>query len=64
MSAWNEHEAVVHSLLLQHVPDDKRDMAMKALSNLTREYVRLELQNRDAMEAVRRAHPFRMLEVA
>ncbi|AOW47173.1 hypothetical protein A4S02_10775 [Acetobacter ascendens] len=64
MSAWNEHEAVVHSLLLQHVPDDKRDMAMKALSNLTREYVRMELQNRDAMEAVRRAHPFRMLEVA
>lgn len=64
MSAWNEHEAVVHSLLLQHVPDDKRDMALKALSNLTREYVRLELQNRDAMEAVRRVHPFRALEAA
>ncbi|WP_339077209.1 hypothetical protein QQM41_11630 [Acetobacter sp. AC2005] len=64
MSAWNEHEAVVHSLILQHVPDDKRDMAMKALSNLTREYVRLELQNWDAMEAVRSAHPFRALEAA
>lgn len=64
MSAWNEHEAVVHSLLLQHVPDDKRDMAIKALSNLTREYVRMELQNRDAMEAVRRVHPFRDLETA
>ncbi|KAA8397190.1 MULTISPECIES: hypothetical protein [Acetobacter] len=64
MSAWNEHEAVVHSLLLQHIPHEKRDIAMRALSNLTREYVRLELQHRDAVEAVRRVHPFRELEAA